>query len=119
MTTLPRLALSIRQPWAFAVAIGWKRIENRDWRKPNPGLHYRGPVAIHASAGMTRAEYEAACDFINRTGLQAPDAHELARGAIIGTAEIVDVIRKSQTPEPHSPWFFGPVGLAIENARML
>ena len=38
-------ALTIRQPWAFAVVHGGKRIENRS--KPT---RYRGPLAIHAGA---------------------------------------------------------------------
>jgi hypothetical protein len=112
--TLPDIALSIRQPWAYVVAIGWKDIENRDWRKPNPGLNFRGPIAIHASSGMTRHEYEHAADFINRTGFQAPPPHELARGAIIGTADIIDIVKQSD-----SPWFFGRLGLVMANARML
>jgi hypothetical protein len=38
----PRV-LSVRQPWAFAIAEGFKPIENRGRR-----THYRGPVWIHA-----------------------------------------------------------------------
>lgn len=40
-------ALSIRQPWAWLIANGYKDIENRSWR-----TNYRGPVLIHASAAM-------------------------------------------------------------------
>lgn len=45
LLNLPRLALSIRQPWAHACAAGWKDIENRKWRTA-----IRGPICIHASA---------------------------------------------------------------------
>ena len=38
-------ALSLRQPWASLIADGRKTIETRTWR-----THYRGPLAIHASA---------------------------------------------------------------------
>lgn len=38
-------ALSIRQPWAWAIVHAGKRIENRDWR----GCSYRGPILLHAS----------------------------------------------------------------------
>ena len=38
-------ALSLRQPWASLIANGRKTIETRTWR-----THYRGPLAIHASA---------------------------------------------------------------------
>lgn len=38
-------ALSLRQPWASLIAEGRKTIETRTWH-----THYRGPLAIHASA---------------------------------------------------------------------
>lgn len=39
-------ALSVRQPWAWAIAHGGKDIENRTWATAS----YRGPLAIHAGA---------------------------------------------------------------------
>ena len=50
MIDIPRLAISVRQPWAWAIVHGGKDIENRDWKASNPGLRFRGAVAIHASA---------------------------------------------------------------------
>jgi hypothetical protein len=41
-------ALSIRQPWAYAICHLSKRVENRAWKHPPS---YRGPLLIHASAG--------------------------------------------------------------------
>lgn len=38
-------ALTIKQPWAWAIAHGGKTVENRTW-----GTSYRGLVAIHAGA---------------------------------------------------------------------
>lgn len=38
--------LTIRQPWAWAVAAGYKSVENRT---RNIAGDYRGPVAIHAA----------------------------------------------------------------------
>lgn len=111
---IPRLALSVRQPWAFGLAAGWKDIENRDWRQPNPGLKFRGPFAIHASLGMTCAEYDVACDIFSTCGRTCPAPYELVRGAIIGTAEVVDIVKES-----NSPWFFGRLGLVIANAQLL
>src|SRR5688572_4676832 len=52
-------ALSLRQPWAWAVVHGGKRVENRGWT-----TDYRGPLLIHASTGMTRGEYEDAVAFM-------------------------------------------------------
>jgi len=38
-------ALTVKQPWAWAIAHAGKRIENRSWR-----MDYRGDLAIHAGA---------------------------------------------------------------------
>jgi hypothetical protein len=43
--------LSIRQPWASLVALGYKSYETRDW-----STSYRGPVIIHASGNFPSAE---------------------------------------------------------------
>ena len=40
-------ALTLWQPWASLVAVGWKGIETRSW-----GTDYRGPLAIHAALTM-------------------------------------------------------------------
>lgn len=116
---LPRVALSVRQPWVWAIFHGGKDIENRGWRYPNPGLEFRGPVCIHASSGMTREEFDSAMEFIDEaTGGppagpgRLPQARELVRGAIVGVVDVVDVVRKSS-----SPWWMGPVGLVLANPR--
>lgn len=46
-------ALSIRQPWAWAIVNAGKRVENRTWE-----TRYRGPILIHAAKGVTKREYE-------------------------------------------------------------
>lgn len=115
--TLPKMALSIRQPWAWAIVTPGvnKDIENRDWRSG-----FRGGVAIHASKGMTRAEYEDCLSTIHGisrshpfpSGLAMPDFHDLERGGIVGVATIVDCV------EDHaSPWFFGMFGFVLADAR--
>lgn len=40
-------ALTLTQPWATLIAIGAKQIETRSW-----ATHHRGPLAIHAAAGL-------------------------------------------------------------------
>lgn len=111
MIDLPRLALSVRQPWAWAIVAGHKPVENRSWRRPNPGLNYRGPVSIHASRGMTRDEYEDAADFMRSIGVEPPAAADLLRGGIVGTAVVTDIVK-----EMDSDWFFGPRGLVLADA---
>lgn len=105
---LPELAISVRQPWAWALIHGGKDAENRPlfapWR-PLIGKH----VAIHASKGMTRAEYVEARDFMDVLGVRCPPAGELRRGGIIGSVRVVDVVERSR-----SPWFFGPCGIVVD-----
>lgn len=82
-------ALSIRQPWAWLIVHGPKRFENRCWSKAHPGRSYHGEVLIHASAGMTRQEYEDAAEVAESYEVQLPPAAELERGGIIGQARII------------------------------
>jgi len=117
---IPIKALSIRQPWAWAIVHAGKDTENRDWP-----TKYRGPVAIHASKGMGKDEYEMAAHFITTTLGSAPSQewlsqwhgvcaapYRLDRGGIVGVADIVDC-----QPQSDSPWFFGKYGFLIRNAR--
>jgi hypothetical protein len=110
---LPALALSMRQPWAWAIIHGSKDVENRSWtRVPKPWRERRGRIAIHAARGMTRREYEDARRFMEGLGVEVPPAHELPRGGIVGSVEIAGLLEA--TP---SPWFFGPLGLVLRDPR--
>jgi len=87
-------AITIRQPWAWAIFHAGKDVENRSWKTV-----LRERVAIHAGAGMTRAEYEDGCKSIlkRKPKLKIPAYEELVRGAIVGTVEIVDCVEKSNS----------------------
>lgn len=99
-------ALTVRQPWAWLIFHG-KDVENRNWP-----TFFRGPVAIHAAKGMTRAEYENAKEFVENfdPGLakDMPDMRDLVRGAIIGMVRLHACTGKS-----YSPWFQGPYGFML------
>lgn len=106
-------ALSIKQPWAWAIVNGFKPIENR-----SQNFAYRGELAIHA--GKDDAG-EAAFLALRRRMADAgedpgliPEPHELARGGIVGVARLIDVL-----PYSSSPWFEGPFGLVLGDARPL
>ncbi len=98
-------AITLRQPWAWAIINAGKDIENRNWK-----THFRGRVAIHAGVGMTRVEYEEACGYIRSINprIRIPAYEDLERGAIIGTVEIVDCVQDSD-----SPWFMGKYGFVL------
>ena len=112
MTGIPTLALSVRQPWAWAIIYAGKDVENRSWQAVNHGLRVRGRVAIHAAKGMTRAEYEDAAFFMASLGVECPLPADLYRGGIIGSVDVIDVVKESD-----SPWFFGPRGLVLSEPR--
>ncbi len=111
---LPKVALSIRQPWAYAITHGGKDIENRSWR-----THRRGPILIHASNGLTQVEIRDFTDFVRGAGLLGPwltnvGMEAIHRGGIVGVADLVDCV------EDHaSPWFMGRFGFVLANARPL
>ncbi len=113
LTTLPDRALSIRQPWAWAILNAGKDIENRSWR-----TLYRGPICIHASLYKPNAQDKLA--FTETLVRAIPDFKVFAKGiqskefkgGIIGTAEIVDCVDHSD-----SPWFTGPYGFVLANVQ--
>lgn len=117
MTDLPKLALSIRQPWAHAIIHFDKDVENRAWSGRNPGLRFRGRVAVHAAAGMTHDEYEEAAAFIDGQRWTCPGPSALLRGGIVGSVEIVGVVRSARELPPGNPWFFGPIGLVLRDPK--
>ena len=105
---VPSIALSVRQPWAWALIYGGKDVENRSEASVrNGGMRAQigKRIAIHAAKGMTRDEYESARDFIGAT---CPAAADLLRGGIIGTAFVASVVSTHT-----SRWFFGPRGLCL------
>lgn len=104
---LPRRALSIRQPWAWAIVRAGKDIENRPW-----STAYRGPICVHASGGMTAREYAEASAFMLSIGIETPRKESLDRGGIIAVASIVACVAGSR-----SPWFFGPYGFVLQDVR--
>ena len=82
-------ALTVQQPWAWAIIHGGKTIENRTqaWK-------YRGPLAIHAGSrlserGLWSPLVRDAWDEQANYALDEVDDWE--RGAIIGVVQLVDV----------------------------
>jgi hypothetical protein len=84
----------------------------------------RGRVLIHAPAIVRQEDYsifQQACRNPEHWLCQAiaiggglPQRSELPRGGIVGEAEIADCVI-----EHPSPWFTGPYGFVLRNARML
>ena len=100
--------LTVKQPWAWLIVQGFKDIENRTWV-----TNYRGPLLIQASAHRSSKRYTAEVhEFARARGVELPETFE--QGGIVGIVELIDCVREHQ-----SPWFEGPVGWVLENAREL
>lgn len=99
-------ALSIAQPWAECIVSKGKNIENRSW-----DTKYRGYVAIHASKSRNLGRFEY-CQEEYKLNL-TPDNVDF--GAIVGFAEIVNVITKKQLTKETKKWFQGEYGFHLKN----
>jgi hypothetical protein len=83
-------ALTVRQPWAWAIVAGGKTVENR-----SRNTHYRGLVAVHAGkVWSTRGQVSAVLIAWGKAGYRdrrlTQDSPEITFGAVIGAARIVD-----------------------------
>lgn len=78
--------LTVRNPWAWALAVGAKNVDNR-----SNGVSYRGPLAIHA--GLALSERGVADERIWNVWCQHRYPYGYAglpTGAIIAVAELVE-----------------------------
>lgn len=113
-------AITICQPWAWAIAAGHKIIENRprQW-------HHRGPIAIHA--GLSTKWMRAGCEFLRAKGITLPERFEF--GAVIAVAQLVHCqkladmsaallccMRRDIAQQIADGWATGPYCLFLEDA---
>ena len=102
-------ALSVRQPWAWLIVNGHKDVENRTRR-----YHFTGRLLIHASKVMTPDDYATAHSIAELQGVTLPPPDQLWRGGIVGEVTVTGTVTHST-----SPWFFGPYGMALKDAKPL
>ena len=103
-------SLSIAQPWAECIISKGKNIENRSW-----DTRIRGYIAIHASGAYTPIRFES-CH--NNYGIKI-DPDDVSYGAIVGFAEIVDVVTKKGLTSKTKKWFQGDYGFVLKNVIKL
>jgi hypothetical protein len=111
-------ALSVRQPWAWAICHG-KDVENR-----SRGTRHRGLLAIHASKSAPfKADLDdpRIIDAIAANGFRVDDPPS-AQGAVVAVAELVGC-HSDETEEPRtscSPWAAqGQYHWGLRNVRPL
>lgn len=93
--TLKGKALTLKQPWAWAVFALGKNVENRSW-----DTAYRGQLFIHA--GQTY-DHSGAAWIAQKFGVEVPGPGNLPSGAIVGWVEIGSVSQESFKPNLF-PW---------------
>lgn len=117
-------AISLTQPMAWAIFNG-KDVENRNWR-----TNYRGPILIHASLKFDTDHFLWMTE--NGERLKIPDfPDDFLHGFILGMVKLVSVMKKDAEGNINyldelcppgnrsygSPWFSGPYGFVLEDAR--
>ena len=103
---MPERALSIQQPWAWAILNGGKDVENRSWP-----TRFRGRILIHAGKRFDREGYRQLVEHADFLGLDAeriPAPEDFRRGGIVGAVTIADCVETST-----SPWFSGDYGFVL------
>jgi len=106
-------ALSIRQPWTWAILNAGKRCENRGWDPNGSNVAQArrlvgSTIFLHAGKGCTLDEYEGARDFMadrllagdQRAPLPGaetlPALGDLPRGFLVARALLVGLVRTSE-----------------------
>lgn len=103
--------ISIKQPRAWFILHAGADIENRPWT-----TDYRGPILIHASPRLRRAEYAEdiwrARRFCGVT-IDIPSFEDIQQesGGIVGMATLERITVDKQ----FSRWFTGPFGFVLRN----
>ena len=94
-------ALTIWQPWASLITSGIKKYETRSWP-----TKYRGPIAIHAAKQTDPDVFQGllckqkTIEQLIKCGITPENVDDLPHGAIIGTAELVNVWKIVLHPGP-------------------
>jgi hypothetical protein len=96
--------LSIQQPWAYAILYLGKNIENRTW-----STVFRGRFLIHAGKKLDIAAY----NWFESNGLEIPLFANGDTGGIVGSVDLVDCVKTSE-----SFWFCGPFGFVLRDPEV-
>lgn len=142
-------ALTVLQPWAWAIAHAGKLVENRTWAPP--AYELCKPIAIHAGKRIDieslngfresfRDEYKRFAESEMVATREAIDAvHDrlagqrrlfdptagaggLVLGAVVAVATLLASVRRADDPlltKAHRKWFVGPVGWVFRDVRTL
>jgi hypothetical protein len=123
-------ALSLSQPWCWAVLHANKHIENRSWQPPIEMIGQQ--IVLHAAKSWDdERQYVyrehghlgllTPIGMLLAMGLEPPSRRDLYQvSALVGIATIDRVVTKSDTlPEDQKRWFFGEYGWVLTNVLSL
>jgi hypothetical protein len=107
-------AISIRQPWAWAIVHAGKDVENRSLNAARAYLPAIGQrIFIHASARRpTKDDIEWLAGYFHERDLALPPMSALPFGGIVGSAVVTDIVASHR-----SRWFDGQMALVLADAR--
>ena len=106
-------AITLHQPWASAIALGFKHYETRSWK-----TNYRGLIAIHAAKRPLDNPSFAKQFF---------DTDNLPFGSVVAVADLVDCLPMTEdlidsmsvTERVFGDWCSGRFAWQLENIRPL
>jgi len=103
--------LSIRQPYAWLIVNGLKKIENRTWK-----TKFRGEILIHTGKQLAHgSSWEKIRRIMGSNAVtHLLNKSEYTMGGIVGKVEIVDCVQES-----NDKWFEGPNGFVLRKAEKL
>lgn len=95
-------ALTLWQPWAWAIAAGHKKVENRGFA---PKFMIGERFAIHAGKTYDPAVLVEIC---REFAIEMPN--KMVTSAIVAVATLEEIVTRS-----NDPWFVGPYGLVLRD----
>lgn len=131
LRSLPPLkALTVWQPWAWAIAEGFKKVENRDW-KPYPKVLAPGErIAIHAALraldrealkSVRHALYQSRGRADGALPWEVPvEDSAYTYGGIVAVAKFSHLVTlRRDLAVDQQPWFVGQYGWVLEDVKKL
>lgn len=122
-TLAPLNALTLHQPWAWAVAEGFKLVENRDWRPGPAVLPIGAQLAIHAGLQEPDpGDLEYVLERLppGKLGRHLPRGGELVRGCVVAVVRLEAVVDNPFALAPNQrPWWVGRYGWVLGQVRRL
>ena len=81
-------AVSIHNPWCWAILHAGKNVENRSW-----ATRHHGPLLVHAALSLKSLDAQRAAHWRAAFGVELPRREALVFGALLGTVDVIDCVQ--------------------------